>query len=298
MTNFAEQLSSSLAAVVEAAAPSVVRVDGHRRVWSSGTVWSADGVVIGAHHALEVDEGVEVGLADGKTVKANVVGRDPGTDLAVLRVEASGLTPPRWGSTDAARVGHLVLALSRPGKSARASFGILGALGEGWRTPAGGKVERYLQSSIAPERGFSGGVLVDVAGAALGVNTAGLLRGSGITLPEPTLKRVVDAVLAHGRVRRGYLGISAYPARLPAALSDELGQRGALIVVGVQPDSPADKAGLLQGDLLVTLAGQALLGIGDLQGLLDEERIGRVLPAKIVRAGRPLEIGVTVGTRP
>jgi S1-C subfamily serine protease len=298
MTNLAEQLSASLASVVETSSPSVVRVEGHRRLWSSGVVWSADGIVIAAHHALEVDEGVDVGLPDGKVLKADVVGRDPGTDLAVLRLEASGLVPPRWAPVDEARVGHLVLALSRPGRGARASLGIVSALGEAWRTPAGGRVERFLQSSIVPERGFSGGLLVDVAGGALGVNSAGLLRGNGVALPQVTVKRVVEALLLHGRVQRGYLGISAYPARLTAALATELSQTGGLIVVGVQPESPADKAGILQGDLLVSLDRQALATIGDLQALLDEERIGRELHARVVRAGRPLELGISVGTRP
>src|SRR5688572_26347184 len=191
MNSLAEQLSSSLAAVVEASAPSVIRVDGHRRLWSSGVVWSADGVALAAHHAVEIDEGVEVGLPDGKQVKANVVGRDPGTDLAVLRLDATGLVSPRWVPIESVKVGHVALALSRPGRSVRAGLGIVSALGEAWRTPTGGKIERFFQSSFAPDKGFSGGLLVDAAGAGLGMNSAGLLRGAGVTLPQVTLQRVV-----------------------------------------------------------------------------------------------------------
>jgi S1-C subfamily serine protease len=284
--------------VVEAAAPSVIRVDGHRRLWSSGVAWSADGIALAAHHAVEVDEGVEVGLSDGKQVKATVVGRDPGSDLAVLRLEASGLVPPRWAPVEGVKVGQLVLALSRPGRSIRASLGIVSAFGDAWRTPAGGKIERFFQSSVAPDRGFSGGLLVDAAGSGLGVNSAGLLRGNGVTLPRATLERVVQAVLAHGHVRRGFLGVSAYPARLAPAIASELGKSGALIVVGVQPGGPAEKAGVLQGDLLVSLDGQPVPSISDLQALLDEERIGSELSAQLVRAGRPLELKVAVGARP
>jgi serine protease DegQ len=298
MNSLAEQLSSSLAAVVEAAAPSVIRVDGHRRLWSSGVVWSPEGIALAAHHAVEVDEGVEVGLPDGKQVKANVVGRDPGTDVAVLRLEASGLASPRWAPIEGAKVGHLALALSRPGRSIRASLGIVSALGEAWRTPAGGKIERFFQSSVAPDRGFSGGLLVDAAGAGLGVNTAGLLRGSGVTLPRVTLQRVVDALLAHGKVRRGFLGISAYPARLPPALATELGKSSGLIVIGVQPHGPAESAGILQGDVLISLDGRPVTTISDLQAVLDEERIGRELHAQLVRVGRPLDLAVMVSARP
>jgi S1-C subfamily serine protease len=276
----------------------VIRVDGHRRLWSSGVVWSANGTALAAHHAVEVDEGVEVGLPDGKQVKAKVVGRDPGTDLALLRLEASGLVPPRWAPLSAVKVGHLVLALSRPGRSIRAGLGIVSALGDAWRTPTGGKIERLIQCSIAPERGFSGSLLLDTAGAGLGINTAGLMRGSGVTLPKLTLERVVDALLAHGKVRRGFLGISAYPVRLPLALAAELGKSSGLIVIGVQPHGPAEKAGILQGDVLVSLDGQAVSSVSDLQAVLDEERIGRELRAQLVRVGRPLELDVAVSARP
>lgn len=151
------ELSGEMAAAVESAAPGVVRVEGRRRSASSGVVWSADGVIVASHHAVDAEEGVPVGLHDGRTVPAHVVGRDPGSDLAVLRAEATGLAVPRWDERAAPRVGHLVIGLSRHGRSARARLGIVGAVAGEWRTPAGGRLESYLETDIEPHPGFSGG---------------------------------------------------------------------------------------------------------------------------------------------
>jgi serine protease DegQ len=298
VSNFAIELSESFASIVETAARSVVRVDARHRWPSTGAVWSTDGTIVTASHAIEDEDEIEVGLASGTTLPATLVGRDHGTDLAILKVAATGLARPAWLEPDGLKVGHLVLAVSRPGRTARASHGVVSAFAEAWRAPAGGKLEHYIESDVALRTGFSGSLLVDASGRVLGLNTSGLLRGQALAVPTATVRRVVEAVLAHGRVRRGFLGVGAQPARLGAAHSAALGgQETGLLVAAVEPGSPAEKAGLFLGDVLVAFDGQKLEHVPDLLGLLDEERVGRSVPAKVIRAGELKEVSVTVATR-
>src|SRR5687767_14991201 len=155
------ELSSALAGNVESLNPSIVRVDARRRLPATGVVWSEDGVIVTANHVVSRDEGIEITLANGETVSATLVGRDPSTDIAVLRASAK-LSAPKWANMEAVRVGHLVLALGRPGKSVQATLGVISALGSAWRTPMGGKLSHYLQTDVVMYPGFSGGPLVDV----------------------------------------------------------------------------------------------------------------------------------------
>jgi S1-C subfamily serine protease len=290
-------LSDALAATVEASGPSVVKVDARDRLAASGIVWSADGAIVTAHHVVERDDDIGVGLPDGRTVAAALVGRDPSTDLAVLRAEAGGLTPPTWSDADSARVGHLVLAVGRPGHKAMATLGIISALGEAWRTPAGGQVDRYVQTDVVMYPGFSGGPLVDAKGQVLGLNTSALLRGVSLAVPATTLRRVVETLLAHGRVRRGYLGVGAQPVRLPAALAQQLGQETGLLLVSVEPGSPAEQGGLLLGDAIVAMAGQPVVAMDDLLDGLSGERVGVAVPVRVVRGGQVQELTVVIGER-
>jgi S1-C subfamily serine protease len=289
-------LSSELAALVEAAGPSVVRVEA-RRAPGSGVVWSADGHVVTAHHAVEWDEGLAVGLPDGATAAARLVGRDPSTDLALLKVEAQGLAVPRWGEAPAAKVGHLALALTRPGRSVRASLGIVSVRGESWRTPAGGRLDAYLQTDIARHPGLSGSLLVLATGEAVGVNTTGLLRGQSLALTPSSVRRIVEALLAHGRVHRGYLGVGTYAVRLPERVARELHQPTALLIVSVEDDGPAGRAGLHLGDVLVAFDGQPLQKPSDLLPLIDETRVGATVEARVLRAGELRTLPVTIALR-
>jgi S1-C subfamily serine protease len=291
------ELSGEMAAAVESASPGVVRVEGRRRSASSGVVWSADGVIVVSHHAVDAEEGVPVGLHDGRTVPARVVGRDPGSDLAVLRAEATGLAVPRWDERAAPRVGHLVIGLSRPGRSARARLGIVGAVAGEWRTPAGGRLESYLETDIEPHPGFSGGLLLGADGKALGVTTAGLLRGAGMAVPAASLRRVVDELLRRGRMRRGWLGIGTQPVALGEDLRARLGQATALLVLSVQPESPAARAGLLLGDVLLRAGEERLTGPAALLPALDEDRVGHELALRILRAGEERDTTLIVGER-
>ncbi len=305
MTEILQDLSDALAATVEAAGSSVVRVEARRRLPASGIIWSSDGVIVTAYHVVERDENISVGLPDGQSVPATLVGRDPTTDLAVLRAQvptASGaqvpsLTQPTQANLDNLHVGHLVLALGRPGRTAQATLGIVSALGESWRTPAGGQIDHYLQTDVVMYPGFSGGPLVDAAGQVLGLNTSALLRGISLTVPTPTLSEVVQTLLTHGRVRRGYLGVGAQPVRLPAGLGQQLGQETGLLLVSVEPGSPADQGGLLLGDTIVAFDEQPVRHMDDLLALLSSDRVGETMPVRIVRGGQVQELKVVVGER-
>ncbi len=291
------RVSDKLAAVVEAVAPSVVRVDARRRLPASGVVWAPEGIIVTADHVVEHEERAEVGLADGHTLPATLVGRDPTTDVAVLRVEATGLSAPSWANPDDLRVGHMLLALARPGRTVRAAWGIVSALGERWRTSAGGEIDRYLQTDIRLFRGFSGGPLADPSGKVRGLATSGLMRGTILAVPAPTLRRVVDVLLTHGRVRRGYLGVGAHPVRLPARLGQQTGQETGLILVSVEPGSPAERGGLLQGDVILAVDGQPVHRLDDLMALLSADRVGTSVALRLVRGGQVQDLSVVIGER-
>ena len=289
-------LSDDLAAAVQAAAPSVARIDAHRSL-GSGTIWAPEGILVTAAHVVEREDRIEVGLSDGRTLLATLVGRDPTTDIAVLRVQATGLSSPAWAGSDTLRVGQLVLALARPGRTLRATLGILSAAGEAWRTRAGGQVDRYLQADVRVWPGFSGGPLIDVSGTTLGLNTAAMRRGPSLTIPATTLRRVVDTLLAYGRVRRGYLGVGAHPVRLPARMSQQVGQDLGLLLVSVEPGSPAEQGGLLMGDVIVAVDGLAVGRVDDLMALLTADRVGSSVPARIVRGGQLRDMNIVIGER-
>lgn len=297
MTDVLQALSNDLATAVERIGPSVVRVEGRRRLPATGIAWSTDGLIVTAHHTVTRDENIHVGLSTGQTVPAALVGRDPSTDIALLRADISGLTVPVWAEAEALKIGQLVLALGRPGESVQATLGVISTLAPEWHTPAGGTVDRYVMTDIVMYPGFSGGPLVGASGAVLGLNTSALLRESSIALPTPTLRRVIETLAAHGRIRRGYLGISTQPVRLPDALGAKVGQETGLMIVSVESDSPAEHGGLMLGDVIIGLAGDVVRHIDDLLGGLSGDRIGQSLSVRVVRGGAVQELNVTVGER-
>ena len=288
-------LSDALAAIVDKAAGAVVRVDGGRRAVGSGVAWSPD-VVVTASHWLDGEDEAEVGLASGEKASAEVVGRDPSTDLAVLRVKGGGLAPAEWSDAPV-RVGQLALAVTRPGRAPKASLGLVSRVGEGFRTHAGGKVDAWVEIDVALHPGFSGGLVLDVAGRAIGLATAGLVRGTPLAVPAATLRRVAKAILAHGGVRRGYLGIASLPVRLPPAVEATAGQARGLLVTAVEEDSPASRAGVTVGDVLLAVDGAAVGDMSDLVPVLEEDRIGDVATARLCRGGAVQEVKVTIGAR-
>jgi S1-C subfamily serine protease len=291
------EVSGELAGIVEKTAQAVVRVEARRRVPGSGIVWAADGTIVTADHIIEREDDIRVGLADGQVVAATLIGRDPTTDVAVLRAQVSGLTVAAWSDGAQTKVGQLVLALARPGRTVRARLGMISALGDTWRTPTGGEINRYLEADVAVRFGFSGGPLVDTTGAVLGMNTAGLVRETALTIPVPTLRRVVGTLLTHGRIRRGYLGLGAHPVRLPSGARQPVGQETGLIIVSLEPGSPAERGGLLIGDIIVATDGNPVRHHGDIQTRLTPESIGTQVRIRLIRGGETKELAVTVGER-
>jgi len=291
------ELSEAMAAAVARAAPWVVRVEGRRRGPASGAVWSSDGLVVTASHAVEREEELSVGLEGGESASAELVGRDPATDLALLRVARGGLSPAEWSDAEP-RPGQLLLSLTRPGRGPRVGLGAVARVGPEWRTPAGGRLERFLEADLPLRPGLSGGLFLDAGGLALGLAAGALLRGTAVGLPPPALRRIVKALLAHGGVRRGFLGISTLPVRLPPGPAREGGQEVGLLVTAVEPESPAARAGLLLGDAVLRAAGRAVAHAAELLPFLEEEHIGEPLLLHTLRAGAAREVTVTVGARP
>lgn len=297
-TTTLSQFSEGLAAAVERAAASTVVVNARRRFPASGLAWSADGVILTSDHVIERDE-VEVYLPDGSKHAAAIVGRDPGSDIAVLKIPASGLTPAVRAPQGSAKVGNLALAVGRPSNEGpMASLGVIGAVGGPWRTFRGAEVEGFLRSDVTFYPGFSGGPLADVEGRVLGMNSSRLGRGSGLTLPVVALERIAADLLKGGKVRRAYLGISSQVAKLPAALQTLAGGRETgLLIVSVEAGSPADAAGMLIGDILVEFGGAPMTDTDSLQGQLGPARIGQETPAAVVRGGGLTNLTVNVGER-
>lgn len=298
--NILSELSEALASAVEQGAASTVTVKARRRLPASGVAW-ADGAILTANHVVERDEDISIVLPDGKEVSASIAGRDPGSDLAVLKVEGARLALAERAPEDSARVGHMVLAIGRPSSEGpMASSGVISAIGGPWRTYAGGQVSGYIRADVTFYPGFSGGPLVDAAGRVVGINTSRLGRGAGLSIPTSAAAAIADALLRGGRVKRGYLGIGNQPVRLPAGLAAKLsdGQETGLLIVSVEAGTPADKAGLLIGDVMVAMAGTAVRDTEDLQALLSPaERVGQATPVSILRGGELKEVTVNVGER-
>lgn len=289
-------LSHSLADAVEVAAPFVVGVrTGRRR--ATGIALGGGEVVTSAHALRHCGGSVGIQLTDGTLAPAEVVGRDPSTDLAVLRITSDALPDPApWADADATpRVGSLVLTLGRPGDSARTTLGILSAVGGAWRTHHGGSIDAYLDVDGSLPRGFSGGPLVDADGAFLGLNTS-RLTGGGTTLPATTVLRVVDQIRERGDLERGWLGVVFQPADLPEDAARTAETEAGLLVTGVASGSPADEAGVLAGDVLLSIDGDAIASYADLAAALSG-RSGDEVTLAILRHGVKEELTATVGQR-
>ena len=296
-TNALQQLSQAMAAAVEVAARSTVAVSARRRQPASGIVFGG-GLIVTADHVIEQEDEITIGTPDGKQVGAKLVGRDPSTDLAVLRPEASELQPAT--AAEQAHVGNLVLAVGRPGSDGPiVSFGVVSSIAGPARTWRGGRLDGFIRTDAEMYPGFSGGPLIDASGGVLGLNTSGLSRMSALTIPYATLSRVVDALVTHGKIRRGFLGITSQVVKLSESqAAGQAGQGKGLLVVGTESGGAADQGGVLVGDILISLAGEQVQDTEDLQRLLTGERIGVATPVRVLRGGEPKELSVTIAERP
>jgi len=287
-------LSNELAAAVERASQAVVGVSGRPRLGSTGVHWR-DGFVVTAHHTVHADEGITVIRPDGRTISATVAGRDPGSDVAVLKVDGLDGPAADIAPAESPRVGHIVLAL---GHGPRASWGVVSAIGEG-PTRRHGRGD-FLSLDLTLYPGFSGGPLVDVQGRVVGMNTSGGSRRFHLAIPSLIVNRVVDELITRGRVRHAYLGVGTQAVRLPETLREQLhlDQETAVIVVDVRSGGPAATAGLLMGDVITSLDGTPVMDPEDLQTVLRPERVGQSIAASIIRGGVPKDVAVVVGERP
>lgn len=295
-TSVLSALSNQMADAVARVSASLVLVNGRPRQPASGVLFAPE-LVLTADHVLEREEELTVVGAEGQERAAVFVGRDPATDLAVLRVAGLG-GPSAAIAGEPARVGQLVLAVGRPSSHGpMASIGIVSAVGGPLRTARGGVLERFIQTDATPYPGFSGGPLIDAQGAVLGLLTTGLIGGVPLAIPAAAAWQIAQTIGSHGYVKRGFLGISSQPVELPEAQRAGRTQERGLLIVRVEPGSPAEQGGLLLGDILVGLAGQVIADTDDLQALLTGEHVGRPVPVEIIRGGAVQTITVTIGQR-
>lgn len=297
MANALTDFSNGLTAAVEKAGASTVTVDARKRYPASGIAYAED-LVLTADHVVTREENLKIMLPDGRSVAATIAGRDPGSDLAVLRLAEKALSPAQ--TSDDVKVGQLVLALGRPGSEGmQASWGIVTSINGPARTFRGGMLDEFIRSETTPYPGFSGGPLINTEGEVLGLNTSGLTRGSSLTIPNKVAWRVAEALATHGSVRRGYLGVRTQPVEISEASRQELkrDQDHGLLVLWLEEGGPAAKGGLLVGDILVAVSGQSVGDPDDLFSALSSETVGKGISVEVLRGGRPETVQVTVGER-
>ena len=299
-----ESLSNDLAGAVERAGESVVAIHARRRIPASGVVWR-QGLVVAADHTIHKEDDIRISLSSGTDLRARVIGRDPGTDLCLLRLPEDARAAAAALSREPLRAGQLAITVGRPGDTATASLGVVSVAGPEWRTWRGGRIDQFIRLDVPVYDGFSGSPLVNASGQTAGICTSGLARGAPVAVPAITVDRVVDQLLTSGgTTRRGFLGIGTQPVPLPDALRERVGTVGGrvptagLMVVAVQPGTAADRAGILLGDLIVALGGELMEDARDVFAALGPESIGQELRATVIRAGAPITITVTVDEHP
>lgn len=284
--------SDAAADAVAKAGASVVRVEGRHRSNASGIVWNADGLIVTANHVVEMSDGIRVSIEGETTVEATIVGRDPNSDIALLRVQASGLTPAEWLPNEEVRTGGLVWAVARPGRRIKT------ALGTVVKAPhAGGKGDPLVLTDVTMFPGYSGGALGDASGRVVGLLSSWLRRDESAALPYETVKRVVETLAAHGKMPRGYLGVTVQPVRLSESLAQQVGQETGLILMSAESGGPAAQAGLVQGDVLLKFGDANLRQLDDLQKNLALVAAGAHVPIAYVRGGELSSTTATIGAR-
>ncbi len=295
-----DTLSGQFAEVAEQAGKFAVAVHGGSRIAASGILWRP-GIVVTASHMLRRVGEYEVVLSDKSTRKATLAGRDPGTDLAALRVEGSTSTTAQFGNAGELRVGQLVLAIGRSTLGdLSASAGIIARLGASWQSWRGGRIDSLLRPDVTLYRGQSGSALVDSHARVLGMNTAALARSAAITVPSATVDRVLDEILQHGGVFRPYLGLAMQPIAIPPELKAKVNLQSetALMVMQVEPSSPSAEAGIMLGDVIVGIAGTSIQSIEHIQRALSTAKRGDAVDLEYIRGGQLASAKVKLVDRP
>jgi S1-C subfamily serine protease len=292
-------LSQHIADLVDGATESVVQVHGRRRP-ASGLVYRAD-VVMTTMRALGREDGIRVRRHDGEAFEAELAGWDPATSLAAVRVPGLG-GRPLDASVDPARVGHLVVAVARSWSNAvTASAGLVSVIGGPLATGRRRAIDQIIRTTAPMHDGFAGGAVLDTRGRLLGVATAAEIRGLGVVIPAAIASKAVESVLAHGGVKRGFLGLAGQPVMLPESQRTGSGAgdaEEALLVVGVAPGGPAARAGIFVGDVILAFDGQPIESPEELLDVLTGDRVGRDVSLRVLRGGAPQDVSVTVGERP
>ncbi len=293
-------LSNEAASAIEKAGRSVVAVHGRRRIPSSGVHWRT-GIVVTANYALERDDEITVTLPDKTAVPATLAGRDPSTDLAILKISKQDFPVAERGDAGALRPGHFVLAAGRTAEgTGRASLAMVAVTGPEWRAWTGGTFDLTLRLDRNLHPNLSGGPLLDSDGRVVGVSTPALSRFAAVVIPVSTIDRVTAELEKRGHIGHGYLGVGMQPVPLPEKLREplKLTNEMGLMIVTVEPGGPAEKAGVLIGDILVALEGKPLRDTEELAAHLSGESVGKAVKASLVRGGALSEAAITVEERP
>lgn len=310
--------SQAVVGVAESVSPSVVNIEVQQRAGSnagangrrrgggerdnrgsgSGFVFTPDGFILTNSHVVNNAAKIEASLADGRRLSAEIVGDDPETDLAVIRINGANLVPARLGDSQAIRPGQLVVAIGNPyGFQCTVTAGVVSALGRTLRSRSGRLIDDIIQTDAALNPGNSGGPLVDSQGRVIGVNTAMILPAQGLcfAIAVNTAKFVAGRLIKEGRVRRSHIGVAGQNVPLPRRVVrfHQLPVETGILVVSIEPGSPAQKSALLEGDVIVGCAGQPVAGIDDLHRLLTEERVGVGTPLVVIRRTEKMTFNVT-----
>lgn len=296
-TSLLRLLSNQMADAVEHVAPTIVLVNGRERQPASGVVYAPE-LVLTADHVLQQAE-ITIETHDKRKLAAQVVGRDAASDLAVLRVADLGLEAAT-ASSENARVGQLIMAVGRTNEEGpMASSGVVSAIGGPLRNGRGVLLERYLRTDAIPYPGFSGGALIDMQGHVLGLLTTGLAQGLTLAIPMQNAITIAETLARQGHVKRGFLGISSQLVELPAAQRPDgtQEQEYGLLIVKVDENSPAQKGGIMLGDILIKLDGHAVRDSEDLQVILAGDRAGKTVPVEVIRGNQLHTLSVTIGQR-
>ncbi len=292
-------LSEQLASTVQQAAQSTVAIHARPRVDSSGVHWSP-GIVVTADHTIQRDEDIRVTAPSGSTLKAELIGRDPGTDLAVLRVADLDIPVATRAKSAALQPGSIVLAVGRFKDSASASFGVLSSISGPSQSSRGGRLDQVVRLDLTLHPAAAGGAVVNASGELIGIATPALSRVSVFAIPLATVVRISEKLVKHGRIPSGYLGVGFQGIAIPEPLKTKLNLAAstALIAISVDPDAAAGQAGMMIGDVLLDLGGRAIDRPESVQEVLDSDSIGKKLTARILRGGSAMELQITVGERP